>query len=142
MNRLTEKDSKGRLVPLDDMSNCFGEQVYQIQRRLAAYEDSGLGPKEIARVQAALDTIPFGRFYEIMQAERDGRCMVLPCKVGDALPDSDDAEYLHKITAVGFLVNCNEDSEWFSLADFYADHSGLNHEAAEVALAQEGGQDE
>jgi len=36
--------------------------------RLAAYEDTGLTPEEVA---------------ELAQAKTDGRCVVLPCKVGD-----------------------------------------------------------
>lgn len=50
--------------------------------RLAAYEDTGMEPEEIKAVSKALDGIPFGRFREIVEAERDGRLVVLPCKVG------------------------------------------------------------
>lgn len=46
--------------------------------KLAAYEDTGLEPEEIKEVQEAMNPIPFGRFHEIMEAERDGRCVVLP----------------------------------------------------------------
>lgn len=32
-----------------------------------------------------LDGIPFNRLQEICQAEREGRCVVLPCKVGETV---------------------------------------------------------
>jgi hypothetical protein len=38
--------------------------------RLAAYEDTGLDPEEVA---------------EMARAKADGRCVVLPCKVGDTV---------------------------------------------------------
>jgi hypothetical protein len=66
----------------DDSRPIRRIDVKYLLDRLAAYEDTGLEPEEIKQVQVALDKIPFGRFYEIMQAERDGRCVVLPCKVG------------------------------------------------------------
>ena len=64
-----------------DMEHDF----QRIVDRLGQYEGTGLTPEEIKEVQAALDKIPFGRFREIMEAERDGRCVVLPVKVGTRL---------------------------------------------------------
>ncbi len=52
---------------------------------LLAYRSTGMTPGDIKEVQAAVNPIPFGRFREIMEAERDGRCVVLPCKVGDTV---------------------------------------------------------
>lgn len=46
--------------------------------RLAAYEDTGVEPNDIVEVQKALDATPFGRFHDIMEAERGGRLMILP----------------------------------------------------------------
>jgi hypothetical protein len=40
------------------------------KERLAAYEDTGLTPEEAT---------------DLAQAKRDGRCVVLPCKVGDTV---------------------------------------------------------
>lgn len=39
--------------------------------------------KVIDRLAAYEDTIPLERVQEIAQAEKDGRLIVLPCKVGD-----------------------------------------------------------
>ena len=103
MDRLT--------TPKQSKSNVY--EVYIVSDaidRLAQYEDTGLTPEEITvlkteveqlrkerntntvihcsdcdhyRAQAITDGIPTDRLEAICQAERDGRCVVLPCKVGD-----------------------------------------------------------
>ncbi len=66
--------------------------------RLAAYEDTGLTPEqcESAKViiEAAFsdDTSKAERIRELLKADKDGRVVVLPCKVGQrvfALLDTD-----------------------------------------------------
>lgn len=62
--------------------------------RLAAYEDTGLTPEEIKApftedtminlAAQALGVEP-SRLRELAEADKDGRCVVLPCKVGDIL---------------------------------------------------------
>lgn len=65
---------------------------------LAAYEDTGLEPEEVltakenAEVACALNLLKeyqsvgsVEHFRELSQAERDGRLVVLPCKVGDKI---------------------------------------------------------
>ena len=64
--------------------------------RLAAYEDTGLTPErcaEFARADAEGRYIVMrdaeqegvARLREISEADKDGRCVVLPCKVGDTV---------------------------------------------------------
>ena len=64
--------------------------------RLAAYEDTGLTPErcaEFARADAEGRYIVMrdaeqegvARLREISEADKDGRCVVLPCKVGDVV---------------------------------------------------------
>ena len=65
-----------------------------VVERLAAYEDTGLTPEEIKApftedtminlAAQALGVEP-SRLREIAEAEKDGRCVVLPCKVGDTV---------------------------------------------------------
>lgn len=60
--------------------------------RLAAYEDTGLTPEEIKApftedtainlAAQALGVEP-DRLRELAEADKDGRCVVLPCRVGD-----------------------------------------------------------
>ena len=71
-----------------------GWQIRAVMKRLAAYEDTGMEPEEIndmALEVATLKTIEsmydgFGKpdhIRDLLQAEQDGRLVVLPCKVGD-----------------------------------------------------------
>ena len=62
--------------------------------RLAAYEDTGLTPEEIKApfteetminlASKALGVEP-SRLRELAEADKDGRCVVLQCKVGDTV---------------------------------------------------------
>lgn len=58
--------------------------------RLAAYEDTGLTPEDCARATEIDDILldeyyPIGRMRELIKADKDGRLVVLPCKVGDTV---------------------------------------------------------
>lgn len=72
----------------------------EICERLAAYEDTGLEPDEVNALQkdwSDLCTVigecgGIDRLRELAEADKDGRLMVLPCKVGQrvfALLDTD-----------------------------------------------------
>ena len=63
-------------------------------KRLAAYEDTGLTPEEIkapftedAMINLAAQALGVepSRLRELAEADKDGRCVVLPCKVGDTV---------------------------------------------------------
>lgn len=58
--------------------------------RLAAYEDTSLEPEEIEKAMdivksavSAFEDFGVDRLAELAQADREGRCVVLPCKVED-----------------------------------------------------------
>ena len=79
------------------ISFCYGEAI----DRLAAYEDTGLDPEQIADLK---DGICMGcsvpaivseqqHIQDLLDAENDGRLVVLPCKVGDILYEVDLPEY-------------------------------------------------
>lgn len=55
--------------------------------RLAEYEDTGLEPEEVdAYNRTLLDMgITLGRFGELVNADKEDRLVVLPCKVGDTI---------------------------------------------------------
>ena len=66
--------------------------------RLAAYEDTGLEPETIETVKLALATkhladletlnnTPISRLVELAESDKDGRVVVLPCKVGERWVD-------------------------------------------------------
>lgn len=69
--------------PQKDDYSIYGDAV----ERLAAYEDTGLTPEEIIKALKTLDLfveatkgIPLNRIREFVQAEQDGRLVVLPAK--------------------------------------------------------------
>ena len=70
---------------------CSQKQVWE---RLKAYEDTGLEPEAVETVKLALcakhmvdletlNNTPISRLVELAEADKDGRCVVPPCKVGD-----------------------------------------------------------
>lgn len=68
------------------------EWISVLQDRLAAYEETMLTPEEIDMDHEAAETLrqlcrgyDLGRLEELAEADKDGRTVVLPCKVGDTL---------------------------------------------------------
>lgn len=64
--------------------------------RLAAYEDTGLYPESVEALKLSMmgkaiseitefEGLPIDRLRELAEADKDGRCVVLPCKVGDTV---------------------------------------------------------
>lgn len=59
--------------------------------RLAAYEKTGLTPEQCENAKAIIeyafsaDTSKAERIRELLKADKDGRLVVLPCKVGDTV---------------------------------------------------------
>ena len=97
MERLTKRLDNGEAVL--DCDNC-GLKKYRdctlygcrtrIMKCLAAYEDTGLTPETCAEYKKFEDEVvasgkTFGRLVELLHADKDGRCVVLPCKVGDTV---------------------------------------------------------
>lgn len=82
-----------------DCDNCELQQSYEcgeilcrdrLRNRVAAYEDTALEPEEVATVKLALmgksiaaveafNGTPISRLIELAEADKDGRCVVLPC---------------------------------------------------------------
>ena len=73
------------LCPYDN--NCTQKEVWE---RLKAYEDSRLSPQACAEAREIEETLSscgysISRMVELMKADKDGRVVVQPCKVGDIL---------------------------------------------------------
>lgn len=103
MDRLTKRLQDGKTVM--DCDSCeqkkdkqctFYECRASLIKRLAAYEDTGLTPEAVETVKLALaakhlvdletlNNTPISRLVELAEADKDGRCVVLPCKVGDTV---------------------------------------------------------
>ena len=109
MERLTEWNGR---QPRDAYyPRCFEEPCYgggckindcpfetAVCERLAAYEDTGLMPEEVLPKDKAdeialklmrladLESLcSYDHLRELAEADKDGRCVVLPCKVGDTV---------------------------------------------------------
>lgn len=95
MERLTERLRTGEVLMASDYEEKYTEQewICVLQDRLAAYEDTGLTPEEVAALVkdwSDLCTIVgecggIDRLRELAEADKDGRVVVLPCKVGDTV---------------------------------------------------------
>ena len=90
MEKLTEKLK----YVLEDCIDCISpiqqEVINRAIDRLATYEDTGLEPEEIELLAKQRDLyvdacggLPLKRIRELAQADREGRCVVMPCQPGD-----------------------------------------------------------
>lgn len=91
------RDSTLNVLINGPTSNGFGKDIFRkmardLYGRLKAYEDTGLEPEAVETVKLALaakhlvdletlNNTPISRLVELAEADRDGRCIILPCKV-------------------------------------------------------------
>ena len=120
--------------------------------RLAAYEDTGLEPEEIADAVTAAKLMAkskivscFGvdaeHIRDLIQAEQDGQLVVLPCKVGSTVYGHSKAEvFEYKVAVISlatynWYLRCqNHNSDfWVTDADI-GKTVFLTREEAEAAL--------
>ena len=93
MERLTQRLRTGEVLMASKYEEKYTEQewISVLQDRLAAYEDTGLTPEQCENakviIEAAFsdDTSKAERIRELLKADKDGRVVVLPCKVGEKL---------------------------------------------------------
>ena len=95
------RDSTLNVLINGPTSNGFGKDIFRkmardLYGRLKAYEDTGLEPEAVETVKLALaakhmvdletlNNTPISRIVELVEADKDGRVVVKPCKVGDKL---------------------------------------------------------
>ena len=92
------------LCPYD--GNCTQKEVWE---RLKAYEDTGLSPQACAEAREIEETLSgwdysISRMVELMKADKDGRLVVLPCKVGDTVYFV-NAKQILEFAVVGYAVD-------------------------------------
>ena len=85
---------------------CSQKQVWE---RLKQYEDTGLSPiacEESAKIEKGLSEGGFStsRMVELMCADKEGRVIVLPCKVGETVYFV-NAKQILKFAVVGYAVD-------------------------------------
>ena len=76
-----------RELPCKYGGNCSQKQVWE---RLKEYEDAGLSPQACRQAREIEEGLPgedysISRMVELMNADKAGRVVVLPCKPGDEL---------------------------------------------------------
>ena len=120
---------------------CSQKQVWE---RLKAYEDTGLSPiacEESAKIEKGLSEggYSISRMVELMCADKEGRVVVLPCKVGDTVYFALLGRIIEKqvFSIVSFLnstrIYCDGTSEYFRPEDIGKTFF-LAREEAEKAL--------
>ena len=126
----------------------------RLKDRLAAYEDTGLEPAMCANYKTFEDEaiskgVTFKRIVALMEANRTGRLVVLPCKVGDRLYEVTGRKTIsvYKVRAIrvelfGLFIEWDivEGFVWQSLSGINAGEVGkavfLTREEAEKVLKE------
>lgn len=99
MERLTKRGNGHAYYPRCFKEPCYGSGCKikdcpfetAVCERLAAYEDTGLTPEQVANAKTIIesafaeDTSKAERIRTLLAADKDGRCVVLPCKQGDTV---------------------------------------------------------
>lgn len=136
------------------IKDCLLDDI--ICDRLSAYEDTGLEPAEVhsmhgewSAMMSVLNSIGGGydRLRELAEADKDGRVVMLPCKVGDRLYEVTGRKTIsvYKVKAIrvelfGLFIEWDivEGFVWQSLSGINAGEIGktvfLTREEAEKAL--------
>ena len=148
MKRLTKWDEHNKtwLEDHDNDTRKWKNGSRAIMEKLAEYENTGCEPEEIKAMVSALtgkmlaqitefEGVPLDRLRELAQADRDGRAVVLPCKVGDTVYAYDDVFnqiapfrvdmvelYGHK--GMSFCANWRKSGELMADLDFDRDNIG------------------
>lgn len=160
MERLTEKHYLGTDHYMKCSGNCNVDMdcidcpsFERLVERLAAYEDTGLEPEQCENAKVIIesvfsdDTSKAERIRELLKADKDGRLVVLPCKVGDRLYEVTGRKTIsvYKVRAIrvelfGLFIEWDivEGFVWQSLSGINAGEIGktvfLTREEAEKAL--------
>lgn len=166
MERLTKRNTNGQAMmdcekckadwtgkPMVDCTALYCHN--RLKDRIAAYEDTRLEPEEVTELQkdwSDLCTVigecgGIDRLRELDDAGRDGRLVVLPCKVGDRLYEVTGRKTIsvYKVRAIrvelfGLFIERDivEGFVWQSLAGINAGEIGktvfLTREEAEKVL--------
>lgn len=108
-------DYESEYIPLIDCAN-----------QCAAYEDTGLTPEEIDMDHEAAETLrqlcqncDLDRLEKLAEADRDGRVVVRPCKVGDTVYEVTSRKTIseYRVKAIRVELFCTF-IEWDIVAGF------------------------
>ena len=110
-----------RELPCPYNNACSQRKVWE---RLKAYEDTGLDPATCANYKAFEDEaiskgVTFRRIVALMEADRAGRLVVLPCKAGDTVYEVTSRKTIseYRVKAIRVELFCTF-IEWDIVAGF------------------------
>ena len=125
MDRLTSWNEDCVLINGHALAYSMRYELVQMAERLAAYEDTGLTPKEIkapftegAAINLAAQALGMEprRLRELAEADKAGRCVVLPCRVGEKIYYL-NGKYIIEVEVVGYKVD--ETGAWLFIGETY-----------------------
>ena len=139
-----------RELPCKYDGNCTQRQVWE---RLKAYEDAGLSPQACTKcreIEEGLSSTGYSisRMLELMRADKDGRVLILPCKIGDKLYRVFAGEiFEHRVASMKyFAIQGRWDIETYPFCPCVESSIGktvfLSREEAEKALQEMKGETE
>ena len=101
-------------IPCPYNGACSQRKVWE---RLKAYEDTHMMPSDVtsmrmdmAIIAALFNGVDVDRMKELAEADKDGRLVVLPCKVGDTVyrifnpPSREPVISAHTLMSVDYIV--------------------------------------
>lgn len=152
------RDSTLNVLINGPTSNGFGKDIFRkmardLYGRLKAYEDTGLYPESVEALKLSMmgkaiseitefEGLPIARLRELAAADKDGRCVVLPCKVGDKLYRVFAGEiFEHRVGSMKyFAIQGRWDIETYPFCPCVESSIGktifLTHKEAEKALQE------
>lgn len=130
-----------------ETGNCNGCWYSEIITRLAAYEDTGMEPEEVKQIKLhpmwLLTFEDVNHLMGLAQAEKAGRLLVLPCKVGDKVWVIMENREIYSFVVRGISMSATCDDTILRLSNSFQWGSNLGktwfltRQEAEEALRKE-----
>lgn len=152
------RDSTLNVMINGPTSNGFGKDIFRkmardLYGRLKAYEDTGMYPESIEALKLSMmgkviseitefNGLPIDRLRELAEADKDGRVVVQPCKMGDKLYRVFAGEiFEHRVGSMKyFAIQGQWDIETYPFCPCVESSIGktvfLTHEEAERAIQE------
>lgn len=135
MERLTYRPKEPYISKLSgDLIEAYSDaDIRDIINRLAAYEDTRLTPEQCENAKVIIesafsdDTSKAERIRELLKANKDGRLVVLPCKVGDIVwANLDGMRHTRKCVIEFANIGSRVTTIVFSTVDGLREQYGVN----------------
>ena len=114
------RDSTLNVLINGPTSNGFGKDIFRkmardLYGRLKAYEDTGMYPESVEALKLSMmgkaiseitefNGLPIDRLRELAEADKEGRCIIPPCKVGETVYFV-NAKQILEFAVVGYAVD-------------------------------------